>query len=822
MTNSPWRTAFIFSALVGALSGIPARGAAAPELIEQVHSAEQPAGEGIPEVAVARLSALLQSAHELDAWRVVASSLAPALVAARQPDQALQLLSDPRWEKTAAWNFWRGQSLAALKRWDEAIFCFQAARGDYAADADYGLAEAYEATGQPDKALSTLRQLFRVNRWSIRARLRAANILLNRSDWNAAERLLDEINPTATADRKERRILKARVDLARHRPERALPTFESLATKTEGDSHAVVMAALFGAADAHLQLKTPEQGDDFLEDFIEHHPNDPGLPELFAKLDTVYAAERKPSRSELERWARAPEQPRRAFAQWYWARMDMREGHREHALRVFDDLRREGVKAAGLDQAYLEFAGFAAREGQKEKALAMLEEARRQAPPPESWARIDILEGQLLFEAGRFEEATPHLENAAHDSSPIGLAAKYDASLGWLEMGNQTRFLEDLTEMKKAGADPDSVVDLELSKGLLEARKGAKTAAETLRAFIRAHPNARRLSEAWVALAELAFHATPPQLDEARRALQRASESKPTPAAQEEADYLAIWIEDASAGPAGTIIDLARKFLAQHPTSSFATDVRMKLAETYFREQDFANAQTHFEIIAGQAPSGPLAERALFFAAQSAMSTMGAHALDRAIELFDSVAQMKGDMRWAARNEEALIERRLNKAHNALLLYDEVLQGDARPPEKREALCGKGDIYFELTSEDPKNMDKAIECYDQLATQSSPDGHWHNQALFKKGVCLEKKSDRAGALSVFYSVIEEQARPGRTPEFFWFYKAGFNAARLLEEGAKWPSAAAIYEKLVAAGGTRSEEAKARLDKLRLEHFLWSD
>ena len=51
-------------------------------------------------------------------------------------------------------------------------------------------------------------------------------------------------------------------------------------------------------------------------------------------------------------------------------------------------------------------------------------------------------------------------------------------------------------------------------------------------------------------------------------------------------------------------------------------------------------------------------------------------------------------------------------------------------------------------------------------------------------------------------------------------RAGFNAARLLEEDAKWQPAAAIYEKLAFAGGARSEEAKARLNRLRLEHFLW--
>ncbi len=800
-----------------------AHAAPTPELGERIRAAQEAAASGVPEVAVARLTTLLRSSADTESWRAVANALAPALIQARQAKETLQLLNDSRWERSSSWNFWRGQALAEMRQWSEAIACFQAAsHGDRGPDATFGLAQAYEATNQSAPAVQTLKTLYRDQKWNVRARLRAANIALEESNWNAADRLLDEINPTNMPDRKERRILKARVELQRHRPERALPTFESLANKSEGASHPLIMAALFGIADAHLQMKTPDQGDDFLEEFIEHHPNDRGLTEIFAKLDLLYAAERKPSRLESDRWSRAPEQPRRALAQWYGARMDMREGHRDHGAKVFDEFRREGFRAPGLERAYLEFAQLATREGQREKALAMLEEARRQSPPPDSLAQIDILEGELLFQAGRYEEATPHLENASRLSPVLAAAAKYDASLGWLELGNESRFIEDLNELKQGGTDAESLADLELTKGLLEARKGTKTAGESLRAFIRTHPNATRISEAWVALAELAFHASPPRLDEAKRNLQRSEEAKPTAPAQEAADYLAIWIEDASNGQPSSVIGLAKKFLAQHPNSSFATDARMKLAETYYREQDFANAQTHFEIIGSQNAPGPLTEKALFFAAQSAMSTMGSHALDRATELFDSVAQMKGEMRWAARNEEAMIERRINKPQNALVLYDEVLQGDARPAEKREALCGKGDIFVELSGEDPKNLDKAIEAYEQLAAESAPDGHWHNQALFKKGICLEKKADAAGALSTFYSILESQARPGRPPEFFWFYKAGFNAARLLEESSKWPSAAAIYEKLVAAGGARSEEAKARLDKLRLEHFLWSD
>src|SRR5207249_5147064 len=86
----------------------------------------------------------------------------------------------------------------------------------------------------------------------------------------------------------------------------------------------------------------------------------------------------------------------------------------------------------------------------------------------------------------------------------------------------------------------------------------------------------------------------------------------------------------------------------------------------------------------------------------------------------------------------------------SLLLYDEVLKGEAGASEKQEALCGKGDIFFEMAGNDSNNYQRAIEVYDRLASDKNEPIHWRNQALFKKGLCLEKKSDRAGALATFY------------------------------------------------------------------------
>jgi outer membrane protein assembly factor BamD (BamD/ComL family) len=796
------------------------------EVANELSTAAQASAEGVPEIAVTRLRPLLKTNLPDAEWRNVAGKLAEALLAAQQPAEALTLLEDPRLGEIPSTKFWRAQALAELHRWDDALSLYQAIGANKASpfrnDAIFGTAEMLRALARPEEALQTLSAIIHDKEWSIRARLRSAELFLNKSDADNARRMLDEMNPTASAERKERRFLRARLELIRRHPERAIATFESLVKKPKGANHALVLAALFGVGDARLQLKTPELGDDFLEDFIDHHPHDLDLSQIFAKLDELYRAERKPARVELEKWTREHEQPRRAFALWYLARIEMRAGHRDRALQLFSDLRKSNAKTVALAAGLLEFAKLELEDRHFNDAFAILEEARSLQPEPALRDRIDLMAAEAYYNAKQFESASAAFEQIAHSASSFANISMWNASLGWLQLGDYARFLADYNELEKRSGDRESSAELRLEEGLVQAAKGDKNAADSLQRFLREFPDNPRTSEAWVALAELAFHASPPRLEEARRSLTRATESKPTAIATERSDYLMIWIEESGGGNDNKVIERADRFLKQHPDSTFAGDVRMKLAEAYYRRQDFPNAQTQFEILAQQNPSGLLAEKALFFAAESAMSTMASNSLDHAIVLFDRVVQLKGELRWAARNEQAVIERKLGKPQEALVLYNEVLKNEAKPGEKREALCGKGDIYFDMGTEDGKNYKRAIEAYEQLAADSGEPGHWRNQALFKKGTCLEKTADRDGALATFYRVLEDQTRPNRSPEFFWFYRAGFNAARLLEDEAKWESAAAVYEKLVAAGGARSDEAKARLSRLRLEHFLWKD
>src|SRR5437868_14822378 len=139
--------------------------------------------------------------------------------------------------------------------------------------------------------------------------------------------------------------------------------------------------------------------------------------------------------------------------------------------------------------------------------------------------------------------------------------------------------------------------------------------------FVRRFPDHPRVSEAQIALAEMAYHSTPPKLDEAEKNLTTARATHPTELAVEHADYLAIWLADARGADSDRVIASARDFLRAHPNSPLVAEVRLKLAESHFRRQDFASAQTEFETLAQENPKSALTEQALFLAAQSAMAS---------------------------------------------------------------------------------------------------------------------------------------------------------------------------------------------------------
>src|SRR5215467_829536 len=372
---------FIFlTGILGAVAPLARAG-----LSSEIAQASAPISEGVPEVAVVRLQSLLNKSLTEAERRAVVEKLAQAQMAANEPEDTLVLLADPRLRDLPWAKFWRAQALATSQRWAEALPLYEELTNEtspFQKAAVFGSGETLRALGKRSEALAKFLVLVHDKEWATRSQLRAAEMYIQLGDAAEARRLLEQMQLNSIPERRERRLLRGRLELILHRPERAIGMFQAILKRPAGTPHSILIAALFGIAEAHLQLKTPETGDDVLERFIDQHHADPDLPLVFAKLDELYRAEHKPSRNELEKWVRRPEQPRRTFARWYLARLEIRAGRRERARQLFTDLRQTGIKSPAIAPALFEFAKFEIDNGHFDEALAILDDARLLHPQP--------------------------------------------------------------------------------------------------------------------------------------------------------------------------------------------------------------------------------------------------------------------------------------------------------------------------------------------------------------------------------------------------------------------------------------------------------
>ena len=441
----------------------------------------------------------------------------------------------------------------------------------------------------------------------------------------------------------------------------------------------------------------------------------------------------------------------------------------------------------------------------------------RAAPQADLRAEIEMASASAHFKAGEFLLAATVFRSAGEHNPALAERARFNTALSWLHQGNYTRFGEEYRDFSQLFPNSPLRPDLILEEGLLRARQADPKAETALQQFIRAFPDNPRVPEARLTLAELRHAAH----DSAGASTYlRVVNETPAPAPTvEQSDYLAIFVADANTPPADDkVIALCRNFAARYPHSSRLPEVRMKLGQVFFRTGDFASAQTQFETLALETPASPLVEAALFLAAQSSIKRIDAGGIDRAIELLGEVAARNGPFKLHARLQLAALQNRLGKEADAVKIYDDILRANPAPEIKAAALAGKADNLLALGAKDKPLLEQALALYDQLANEPDIDATAQHRALYNKGRCLETLERPEEALAAYYQVVQSGA--ANPQEYFWFYKAGFDACRLSEARQQWKSAIAIYQKMAALDGPRAEEAKARMTQLRLEHFIW--
>ena len=782
--------------------------------------ARQALAESIPQVAVQKLKTLLAKPGVPPDERAAAQlELGAAFFAVGKNDDALAAVQALADGGDAAARLLRAQVLARTDRWNEAQALFQelAAQADAPAAAQLGLVESRAALGQTAEAVAALESFVRGHPQSTGASLRLVGLLLESGEAKRARAVLDAVRDVAPADEPWRKYLDGRLLLAERKFAPALALFQALLGEP-GLTENVRFGATLGASDATLQLSGADTADTVLEQFIARSPASPFLDAAFARLDQIYAQQARPSETVLKPWSREAAPRVVALARFYIARMRLRAKNPDGAMKTLTGLVDDLPESPLVPAARLMQADILLAKGDLVRAVAAVEEAERRASDETQRAEIEMRKALIHYRQGEWLLAANSFHRAAERSARLRPNATFDAALAALALGNHDRFFADYQALSAAAPESPLRSALLLEQGLAQARAGDARAAETLDLFLHHFPQHPRQGEARLALAELAFAAR--DNDGAARYLRVANESAPSPDTAEHAAWLAIFLADGAAQPADdAVIQRAKAFLTDHPRSPLLPEVRMKLGQLYVRAGDHSDAETQFTLLAQEQPAGPYAEAALFLAGQSAMREINVGAVDRALAFFDQVVKRDGLLKLYARQQQAIVQSKLGKESEAVVLYDAILTATPAPDAelRSAALCGKGDNLLLLGRQDAKQLAAAIAAFDQLAALPGVAPVWRNQALFKKGRGLQSLGRSDEALAAWYDVLARTAPDGR--DFFWYYKAGFDAADLFRTQEQWKSAVGIYEKMAKIPGPRAAEAKDRAAQLKLEKFL---
>jgi len=811
----------------------------------EITAAEQAMASHIPNVAVAKLNALLLSGATLDETlqQRAEQDLTEAMLESGDAAGALERLNFPANDLE---SFWKAEALSALGRWDEALPLYETVATEGPAStqeaATLGQAEALHALERDGEARNLLSAL-EARSPSTLVRLRLAELYLENDEPDAARALLARCHPKTLLEVRWGQYVQGRLYLAEDQADPALDVFQDMLNNPSGLTATLHAGATIGLMEARVILNGREVADNVLEDFIWKHPESPYLEEMFRRLDGLYAAEESPSDAEYQHWTAMAPVRRAALAQYYLAHSLQDQGRHEKAIRAYTEfLQRYPSHPLAFD-GWMQLGNLYLDTSRLPLAISAFDSAMNHSNDAIQRARAEIASGNADFAQGDFLHAVELFDDAGDRSPPpdLWLKATYDSALAWLNLQNYDRFLEDYNAIIHRFPETDERRNLVLEEGLLQARSGDPRAAATLESFIRDFPDNRRVSEAQVALAELVY--TAGDSDTASHLLRTAYDSSPSAESEERADFLAIFIAGSAAKQKDDdVIRLGNQFLAKYPASSLRPQVRMKLGQLYFAREDFANAQTQFETLAEESPADSLADKALILAGECAVKGMSSDGITHALTLFDRVAKGSGPLRLYAHQEQALLKAQTGHEDEAVLIYDDILRSNPDTPLRLAAMCGKADCLVATAGREtpspsaadpeaspapapspaPDALATAVSLYDQIAADPEATAPWRDQALYKKGRCLNNQGHPDQALAAYYDVLTSHAKEAPDqPDFFWLEKAGFDAEAILESKAQWPGAISILEKVAQAGGPRSEEARKQADQLRLEHFVWN-
>ena len=570
------------------------------------------------------------------------------------------------------------------------------------------------------------------------------------------------------------------------------------------------------------------KGIELLEKRLDSVDQAPLMEDQFRLLDQLYAKAGTPDTATLKKWSGDVSKPARAkLASYYQAKGEFRLGHPELAEPLLNGLIKTYPTDPLSDQAMVLLVSSKLERGMGMEAFSLA--ADRASASPEIRARLAYLRGLSASSAGKPDEAKAAFSQASMLDPSLANDALFNQVLLIAKTGRGSLDLSQAArELAQSNAGlPSEEMQLQIALDL--ARRGEASGLPMILLVADKASDPGIKSRARLAASELNMKSG--KSDAAISDLARAVHDNSSEPEREE--YLNVFLKDTGRKADGAaVIASARAFIEKHPNSRFVPEVRLKLAEGLLSSGDVPGARVEFEQLAASGAGTDLGRHALFLAAQSAARSMDPASIDDSLMLLERVAETGGSDRmvWQARLQEGALKNAQNLPLEALAIYDKILSSRSSGGTNASggpdaeliaaALMAKGDTLHQLGGKDPSKERESLKSWQDLASDPSIPLRWRNQALCKSAMILENLGEGDAALATYYQAFKNP-RSGE-PEQLWHDKAAFEGARLLESRKQWNDAVALYAQIVAEGGPRAEEAKARISKLRLENFLWEN
>jgi tetratricopeptide (TPR) repeat protein len=776
--------------------------------VERARAARE---EGLPQVVIYDLRKAFESTKDPDERLTAGIELARCLIQSGRAADALEVLADPDMQVSTEVRYWKAEALASAGQHQAAREMFSeiatAPESPLRTEAALGEARMFEAVGDREAARKSLEHVANAPQATAAVRLDLIRLMVATGDFAAASRALETFTPDFPGETEMATYLKGRIALDLGDAARAFELFASLINAA---NPVVRTGAVIGEVDALMSLDRVPEAETRLESYLNQHPQDQGIAELFAKLDELYAVISDPSSAELRSWARDSENPEfAAQAAFYMARHELRAGRDPQALSGFTRFAQQQTGHPLRAEAIIHAIEMLYEEGQIGQAFEILSLSAELQDQDPAWPKLQFLRAMLNLASGREVVARSLFLNVARRFDGLRIPALENAALSEALAGEKWK-PESASTM--ANEQLEISENAELRKALIIARDSRRD--EALVAIINAATNPSVQARAAFSAAELAT--AQGHVDDARSYYVRVADQPGVTAAQSGAMEVFL-ADDGSDAALQNVVTLARRYLAEFPESSREWDVRMKLGEVLARSGNYRAAQTEFEQAGRDAADRTLAASALYFAADAAARTMDPAAVERSIELYEEVAQSESPLATRSRLDQAMIYNLLGRHEEALVLLERLAANPENLDIQLAARMKLGDTFFAMGTQNPEKLHDAIRVWEEIASGDVPVSD-RNEALTKAATAQEKLGEFDAALSGYYRVID--ASESGLPGYFWYYKSGFDAARLLESKGRWEEAIIVYKKLADAGGPRSREAESRVKHLRLENFIW--